>query len=183
MIFEDNFGILFVEPAYCEMSDPEAHRVFDDLAKKFLFIIRNFAVEIGNYSGPIVKRNKIVGANWDNQHITMGTHVCTGCEKVQSSSFDVKIQVPGYEPFYTNTLCMHYLVYHRYSIPQQTLDFINNLDLSSTSESPLLPSSYLESPEYQKISLSSESDYGDMYDTPFEQKFLNEEHKRLFPYR
>jgi hypothetical protein len=163
MIFNDNYGILFIEPEFSTIKS----KCLDDISLKFLYIIRNYAVEIGNYNGVIKKRKKIVRVCWDNSTITMGTHECTGCKKVHSSSFDVKIHVPQNKPFYTNTLCMHYLVHHRDSIPKETLEFIKNINIGNIII------------DYGIASINC----GVLYDTPFDQKFLDIEYERLFNWK
>lgn len=129
---EDNFSILYVEPGE-ELSD----FVNDKYITKMWYLLHKYSTEFGSYDGVRKERKKIIPF-FDKDSMTMGTHECTGKVKLsqgvidcpaRSLSYDIKIEHPllPNKFAFTNSLCLHYLAWHRSSVPQSTLELIDRV--------------------------------------------------------
>ena len=132
MKYEDPFSILYIEPGE-EISE----FVNDKYVTKMRYLLHNYSTEFGSYDGVRKERKKIIPF-FDKNGMTLGVHSCTGTVKLsrgvvdchaRSLSYDIKIEHPllPNKFAYTNSLCLHYLAWHRSSVPQSTLDLLDKV--------------------------------------------------------
>lgn len=127
---EDSFSILYIEPGE-EISE----FANDKYVTKMWYLLHNYSTEFGSFNGLRKEKKKVIPC-FSKDSMTMGIHGCTGKVKLsqgvvdcpaRSLSYDIKIEHPllPNKFSFTNSLCLHYLAWHRSSVPQSTLDLID----------------------------------------------------------
>ena len=113
--------ILFIEPSSKVSQDP----LIDDLTMRMTCALRS-CVDYGTI---------VPNGNFHSGISTKGIHECS-CGKAESSSRDFLVVDRNGNEIGTNTLCIHYLAYHRDEIDQAELDKVRSLPDSPPNELP-----------------------------------------------
>ena len=121
MRLQANNILLFIEP---EKKDEKP--VDDELTKKIQYAFDNF-VEDNLVVGYLDKKSKKNEAFIHKGQHTWGLHHCK-CGKDTSDNGDYGISIDG-KIYYTNSLCVHYVKYHRSEVPQRDLELIDRIQM------------------------------------------------------
>lgn len=130
----DNYAFLYLEP-----DDEISEMINDKYVLKMHYMLNNYITDFGSYSGIFYKRKKEIICFSENL-VSLGVHNCTGkintknrgiinCN-AKSNSYDVKIEHPKLPKgiIFTNSLCLHYLTYHRVTILRECPNVFEILD-------------------------------------------------------
>jgi len=121
MIIKDDIALLYIEPQNDRSNEP----IIDHLT------IKMFNLLITSWENP-VNRGTLMGNNKARQFVsgigTMGHHNCR-CGAA-SECYDYLLN----GTLVTNTLCVHYLAYHRDEVPQSEINKLEKLDSSTKLE-------------------------------------------------
>lgn len=110
MIVNSKYSLLFIEPKLA----PEASPVIDEYTLKLAYQMAHFTKIGVFYNG-----------GFSPNISTMGVHTCTGDScSAQSNSYDILL--PCGLP--TNTLALHYVMYHRSEVPVSDLQKIESME-------------------------------------------------------